>query len=58
MRHTEGMLGSLQYDVSVFLQYELAKPVIALSALATFASCSGSGGSLSRREARRAAATQ
>ena len=35
---TAGMLRSSQYVVPVFLQYELAKPVIALRALSTFSS--------------------
>ena len=42
---TEGMLGSEQYVVPVFLQYELENITMALSAFSTLASCSGSSGS-------------
>lgn len=35
---TAGMLGSEQYVVPVFLQYELENPTIAFSAFATFSS--------------------
>jgi len=39
---TAGIDGSEQYVVPVFLQYEFAKPVIALSAFASFSSSAAS----------------
>ena len=54
---TAGMLGSEQYVVPVFLQYEFEKPTMALRAFATFSSCSSSAlalatGSTARRTPR------